>query len=218
MNFKKFSATIALLFFLCGISPAQTLSQPMQAAMDACVQLSKAIKSGSTTGLKAANQKFKDCALGDFSFFHSADDNQASLDGHFVFDEVFVDSLIAGGHVYDFARRYADQRGTREIVRGSSESHNPLLTNCAVKGGVSAKFNFRAHNKQDLVFVTEPDGLITVRIHDLTNDRWFNDTKDTARGRSSRQFSFELGEKVCTLEVEVINCGKKDISFAVISN
>ncbi len=213
---KSFFTLVA--FLLCSVSSAQTLSPPMQDAMDACVQLSKAIKSGSTTGLKAANEKLKACALGDFSTFCPVDDNQPSLDGHFVFDEDFVDSLIAGHNVYAFARRYADQRGLRGSVYGSTQSGKPRLTTCAVPGGWSAKFTFRARNQQYLAFVTEPGGRITVRIHDLTNDRWFNDTKDTSRGRPSRQFAFDLGEKVCILEVEIINRSKQDISFAVIAD
>lgn len=68
----------------------------------------------------------------------------------------------------------------------------------------------------------EAGGLVTMRIH-VTNsaglNKRFDDTRDVKKGQPHRQTSFELPtDKKNTVELEVINCSKKDISFVVISN
>lgn len=194
---------------------AQQLSKEMQSVYDASVSLREAISVGNISGLRAANKKLKDCNVNPFSSLRYADDNPLSLDGHFVFDEVFVDSLIAGRNVYMFAQRYAEVRG----VRGASSSGKVFTKTCAVRKSSSTKLTFVSRGHQELAIVTEPGGMITLRIHDKTNDKWYNDTKNVKKGQTSRVFVFDLPEKGrTTLEVEIKNCGEKDCSFVVISN
>lgn len=208
-------ALLVLVFVQTMTISAQQLSEDMQKVYDACMSLREAISAGNTSGLRAANKKLKDCAVNPFSSLRCNDDNPLSLDGHFVFDEVFVDSLIAGRDVYKFAQRYAEVRG----VRGASSSGKIFTKTCAARKSSSTKLSFVSRGHQELAVVTEPGGMITLRIHDKTNDKWYNDTKNVKKGQSSRAFVFDLPTSGRTsLEIEVKNCGKKDISFVVISN
>lgn len=208
-------AFLALVLIQAMAVSAQQLSEEMQKVYDACMSLREAISAGNTSGLRAANNKLKDCAVNPFTSLRCNDDNPLSLDGHFVFDEVFVDSLIAGRDVYKFAQRYAEVRG----VRGASSSGKIFTKTCAVKKLSNTKLSFISRGHQELAVVTEPGGMVTLRIHDKTNDKWYNDTKNVKKGQPSRTFVFDLPTSGrASLEVEVKNCGKKDICFVVISN
>jgi hypothetical protein len=161
----------------------------------------------------------KACDTSPFASLRATDTSGPTLDGHFIFDQVFVDSLIEGRDVYRFAQRYAESRS----VRGTTSAGKIYTKNAAVKAHSSVKFTFRSRDHQELAVVTEPgatdrDAAITLRVHDLTHDQWYNDTRDIKRGQPSRLLSFDLPSDPCKLELEVINCGNKDISFVVISN
>ena len=70
--------------------------------------------------------------------------------------------------------------------------------------------------------MAEPGGLITLKIH-VTNsaglDKRFDDSDDIKKGRQQRKVSFDLpSDRRNVIELEVINCTRKDISFVVISN
>lgn len=209
---------LILLLVLLKISPifAQQLSEKTQIVFDACFKLRTAIASGNTTGLRSANKILKECDVLPFSSLRSIDESPLSLYGHFVFNEDFVDSLIAGRDVYKFAQRYASPSG----VRGTSSNGKVYMKTCAVKGNASSKYSFKCRGPlQELAVVTEPGGLVTLRVHDKTNNKWYNDTKKVKKGMESRIVTFELPtETRCVVELEVINCGKKDCSFVVISN
>lgn len=194
---------------------AQQLSEDIKKVFDACMSLREAISAGNTSGLRAANKKLKDCNVNPFNSLRYVDENPLSLDGHFVFDEVFVDSLIAGRDVYKFAQRYAEVRG----VRGASSSGKIYTKTCAVRKSSSTKLTFVSRGHQELAVVTEPGGMVTLRIHDKTNDKWYNDTKNVKKGQPSRIQMLDLPkDKNNRLEIEVVNNSKKDISFVIIGN
>ena len=198
-----------------GIVGAQQLSAEMQAAYNACLKMRSAIGAGSQTGLKAASKAFKMCNTKNFGVLRCLSKNPLPLDGHFVFDDVFVDSLIAGRDVYQFAQRYAKSRS----VRGASSSGVIFDKTCAVRKSSSVKYLLVSKGRQELAFVTEPGGMITIRIYDKTNDRWYNDTKDVKKGQLSRYHVFDLPtDRRCTLEIEIINTVDKDISFVILGN
>lgn len=206
---------IYLLLPFCTSAQTSSLSPQTQAVYEACIRLTKAIGSGSKVGLQAANKAFKACQAKEFSQLEVQDDKPLSLNNHFVFDEVFIDSLIAGRHVYQFAQRYADSR----TVRGFSSSGNIFIATHAVNGNSSASYSFRSKGRQELAVVAEPGGKITLRIHDKTHDTWYNDTEKVKEGKSSRLLAFDLPENgISVLEIEVINTTSRDISFAIISN
>ena len=88
-----------------------------------------------------------------------------------------------------------------------------------VKGKNSTTYTLTAKGTQYIAVVAEPKGLVTLRIHDKTNDKWFNDTDDVNVGRPSRIQTLGLPkDKQNLLEIEVINTSKKDTSFVIIGN
>ena len=215
---KKTFILIALIVgqAAVGLLNAQELSPLVKATYDACLELQAAIGSGSTAGLRSANASLKSCNTRDFNSIRFTDDDVPSLDGHFVFDYEFVDSLIVNRDVYRFAQRYAERIGSRSV---SSASDAVFTKTCAVRAKASTKFTFVSRGLQELAFVAEPGGTITVRIHDTTHDVWYNDTRSVKKGEPSRSMVINLPtDKRSTLEVEVINTSKDDISFVVISN
>ena len=215
---KKLIILISLitLTLATGVTKAQTLSPEVQSTYDACLSLHAAIKTGSNSELRAANKMLKDSNPQDFRSLRIVGDEQLSLNGHFVFDYEFVDSLIVNREVYNFAQRYAE----RASERGTSSTSGIVFTKtCLVKGKSSTKFTYTSRGHQELAFVAEPDGMITVRVHNLSYDTWYKDPDKENKGKPSRIIVFDLPTDIwSSIEVEVINKAKKDVSFVVISN
>lgn len=217
MKMKKIILTTICLALLSFGLNAQGLSPEVQNAYDACRQLQAAIGSGSTPTLRAANQNLKDCKTTYFSSLEVEDEDlQPSFNGHFLFDYEFVDSLIVNRQVYQFAQRYAVRCAERSI---SSSSGKVCTKTCMVGGKSSTKMTYVSRGHQELAFVTEPGGLITVRIHDLKHNKWYNDNTMENEGMTSRIRVFDLPtSEIATIEVEVANKSEKDVSFVVICN
>ena len=213
---KCFSAALGciLLAFCLNVS-GQNFSPKMQAAYDACMAMRKAIGSGSLAGLKAATKSFKACHTKDFSTLRCLSPLPLSLDGHFVFDEIFADSLIAGRDVYKFAQRYAESRTVRRV----SSTGFIFDKTCAVRAQASVKYSFPSKGRQELAIVTEPGGMVTLRVYDNTHDKWYNDTEDVKTGKISRSLVIELPpDERSVLEIEIFNTTDNDISFVILSN
>lgn len=193
-------------------------SQPtpeVQAAIDACLALRAAVGAGSNEGLKQANKTLKACDVQPFNKLRCREEQQLSLKGHFVFEPEFVDSLVQNRKVYKFAQQYAD----RSAQRATSSSGKVFVKTSIVKGKKSTTYTLVAKGTQYIAVVTEPKGLVTLRIHDKTNDKWYNDTDDVNIGRSSRiQTLYLPKDKNCLLEIEIINTSKNDLSFVIIGN
>lgn len=213
---KKALIAIVFLMLLSLFGTAQELSAPVQAVFDACTQMRAAIGSGSNAELRMASNALKECNPRPFKSLRQLDENPVSLDGHFVFDYEFADSLIAGREVYKFAQRYANRSSERSVAASSSEVFYTTHTAAAKS---SAKFSFVSRGPQEIAVVAEPGGKVTLRIHDKTHDVWYNDTKDVNKGRATRCMVFNLPTADrSSLEIEVINTSNNDISFVVISN
>lgn len=194
---------------------AQELSKEVQAVYDACLRMRSAIEAGSATALRAAGKAFKLCEVRDFGNLRCMTRPSLSLDGHFVFDDVFVDSLVAGLDVYRFSQRYADAG----IQRGVMNNGKVCVKNGAVRKDSRVKYSFTSKKIQELVVVTEPGGMVSLRVFDKTNGRWYNDTEKVNAGKAVRVLVMELPEeKRNLLELEIINRSRKDISFVIISN
>ena len=202
-----FIATL-LITMTATVAAQKKLSTQSQKLFDACWALRTAISSGNTSSLKSANTAFKACKAGDFSSLKLISPKQTSLNGFFVWDEDFVDELITDRNARKFAQKYAENRA----VRGTSGKGGYVKTLMVKKNG-NTKFSFTTRDLEELSVIAEPGGKVTVRIYDT------NDTEDVKRGRDFRTHIIQFPKNVVTtLEVEVINCGKKDISFAVLSN
>ena len=218
---KKIVLTI--LSVLCSFSAyaqdASTESLQIQAVIDACISMRDAVAAGDTAAIRQSGQDLKASGVTSFNSLRCKDDSIASLNGHLVFDEAFADSLAVGNtSVYN----KADDMNRSTAHRGQTSDGSYLTKTCFVKAGKSTKWTFASKGHQELAVVAEAGGLVTMKIR-VTNsaglDKRFDDTKSVKVGLSQRKTSFELpNDHRNTVELEVVNCGKKDCSFVVISN
>ena len=208
---------------LCSFSTyaqeASTDNMEIQAVIDACISMRDAVAAGDTAAIRQSAQDLRAAGATSFNSLRCKDDSIASLNGHLVFDEAFADSLAAGNtSVYD----KADDMNRSTAHRGQTTDGSYLTKTCFVKAGKSTKWTFTSKGHQELAVVAEADGLVTMKIH-VTNsaglDRRFDDTKSVKIGLPQRKTSFELPtDRRNTVELEIVNCGKKDCSFVIISN
>ncbi len=192
-----------------------SMSLDMKNAFDACVAIRSAVESGSEQNLQLANNIFKRYDTSPFSSLRAVDDEIMSLNGHFIFNTDFIDSLIAGKNVYSKAQMFANEL----VSRGKAANGSILIKNCIVRKESSTKYRFASRGYQEIAIVTEPGGLVTLRVYDKTNGRIYADTENVRKGMSTRFISFDLeNNKRVTLEIEIENRTGKDISFIVLSN
>ena len=218
---KKIS--IIILVFCCAVDvfAQKTITDnfEIQAVVDACIAMRDAAAIGDTAAIRQSGKDLKATGVANFSSLRCKDDSIASLNGHLVFDEAFADSLASGKTtVYD----HADDMNRSTSHRGQTADGSYLTKTCFVKAGKSTKWSFASKGHQELAVVAEAGGLVTMKVH-VTNsagfDQRFDDTKSVKKGLPQRKTSFELPkDKRNTVEIEIVNCGKKDCSFVVISN
>lgn len=195
-----------------------TDSMSIDAVFDACVSMQESLEANDTTALAEAAKALKDSKATSFTSLRCKDDSIQSLNGHFVFNDVFVDSLTAGGNPYE----NADNINRSTTHRGQTTNGSILTKTCFVKAGKSTKHSFTSRGVQELGIVTEPGGKVYVKVH-VTNasglNEWHNDNKSAKDGAHRYKTRFNLPkDKRNTVEIEVINKGSKDTSFVVISN
>lgn len=214
---------IIVLSILCSFSAyaqeASTDSMEIQAVIDACISMRDAVAAGDTAAIRQSAQDLRTAGTTSFNSLRCKDDSIASLNGHLVFDEAFADSLAAGNtSVYN----KADGMNRSTAHRGQTTDGSYLTKTCFVKAGKSTKWTFASKGHQELAVVAEAGGLVTMKIH-VTNSAGLDfrkdDTKLVKSGLPQRKTSFELPkDRRNTVELEIVNCGKKDCSFVVISN
>ncbi|MCQ2244527.1 MAG: hypothetical protein MJZ32_09755 [Bacteroidaceae bacterium] len=202
---------------MCVSAQEVTDSMSIDDVMDACISMQEALENNDAAALKKAAEALRETQTTAFTSLRCKDDTISSLNGHFVFNDVFVDSLVVGANPYD----NADDINRSTIHRGQMTNGSKLIKTCMVKAGQSTKYTFASRGRQELGIVAEPGGLITTRIH-VTNtsglNEWHNDTKNP-NGTRRYKTAFDLpSDKRNTVELEVINKSGKDISFVVISN
>lgn len=209
-----------LIISICYVSAsAQEVADSMSIddVMDACISMQEALESNDATALKKAAEALRETKTAAFTSLRCKDDSISSLNGHFVFNDVFVDSLAVGGNPYE----NADNINRSTTHRGQMTGGAKLTKTCMVKAGKSTKYSFASRGRQELGIVAEPGGLISVRIHVTNNagfDKWVVD-KQNPNGTRRYRNAFDLpSDKRNTVELEVINKGGKDTSFVVISN
>lgn len=180
----------------------------------ACIDLRRAIESGNFSLLSSANQSLKSCNAKYFRGIKRTDKDELPLEGHFIFNTEFVDKVLSGSSLGNF---FEEEFSDRSIINNNKESI--YLKNCCIAAKDKALYSFRSRGRTELAVVTEPSGLITIRIHDKTNNKWYNDTKDVLKGQSYKTFTIDLPrDKICSIEIEITNTTDKDISFVIISN
>lgn len=214
---------ILLFLFAVSLSVAraqeiETDSMSIDAVFEACAAMQESLENNDTIALVDAAAKLKDAKATSFTSLRCKDDSISSLEGHFVFNEVFVDSLAAGKDAYS----NADNINRSTTHRGQLTDGSILTKTCFVKAGKSTKYTFASRGRQELGVITEPGGRVYVRVH-VTNpnglDLRYNDDKNAVNGTRRYRRAFDLPIKQRnTVELEIINKSNKDISFVVISN
>ena len=187
-------------------------SLSIDATINACIAMRDAVANNDSAAIKQSAKDLKAAGTTSFNSLRCKDDSIASLNGHLVFDEAFADSIAEGKDVYG----KADDLTRSTAHRGQTADGSILTKTCFVKAGKSTKYTFASKGHQELAVVAEAGGLVTMKVH-VTNsaglDKRFDDTKNVKKGMPQRKTVFRN-----TVELEIINCGKKDCSFVVISN
>lgn len=204
-----------ILFFLLVISfcvaraqEVETDNMSIDAVFEACAAMQESLENNDTTALIDAVTKFKEAKTTSFTSLRCKDDSVSSLKGHFVFNEVFVDSLAAGRDAYS----NADDINRATTHRGQLTDRSILTKTCFVKAGKSTKYTFASRGRQELGIITELGGRVYVRVH-VTNpngfDARYNDDKNAVNGARRYRKTFDLPIKQRnTVELEVINRGE----------
>ncbi len=213
---KTFILCIFMVMQMLNIAIAQSITE-ITPVLNACNALRDAISSGSNETLRNANTQYKQIPTKEFASLRKIAGEEISLNGHFVFDPVFIDSLIVNRKTYNFAQRYAELRTHRGT--GATMGGKIFTKTSAIKKRSSIKYSFPSRGHQEIAVVTEPGGAVTLKIYDKTNDKWYRDTEDIREGKSYRSHAFDLPtNKISTLEVEITNTTDRDISFVIIGN
>lgn len=187
----------------------------VEQVIDACVSISNGLKTGSDDKLKSGLGALKSHDVKPFSNLRPMSGETIDLDGHLLFDEEFVDSLIVNRLAMKEARRYAKIRKSR--AGGSAKGCR--MDTYAIEGGKAVTFKTSARGAKKIAIVGEPDGLFSLRITEKSGKVLYTDTDDVKTGRSVRVADFKLPENAAsTILIEVSNRGKLDKSFAIITN
>jgi hypothetical protein len=217
---KHLAIIILCLLFTVRVAAQKSATKDMgiQATIDACIAMRDAVAAGDSAAIRQSADSLRNCKTAVFVTLRCKDDTIFPMNGHLVFDESFADSIAEGKDVYG----KVDSIWRLVGVRGQNADGSILTKTCFVKAGKSAKYTFPSKGHQELAVVAEAGGLVTMKIH-VTNrygfDRRYDDTKNVKRGMSYRKSSFELPtDKRNMVELEVVNCVKKDCSFVIISN
>lgn len=200
------------------LQPIDSIENMFDATVDACIAMRDAVANNDSIGIKKSADELRACKTSDFYSLHNQEDEEPSLNGHLVFDEVFADSLAEGKEVY----QKADDFNRTRSDRGQTSDGSIKTKSCFAKAGQTVRYFFYATKHQKIAVVAEAGGLVTMKIH-VTNSAGLNikrnDTKNVNKGQPQRRASFDLPEHPRSkVEVEIINCGEKDCSFVVISN
>ena len=205
---------LSLLAAVSYLAAGQELSDSFSHVYDACVSLRTSAGSGSTAQMREANTRLKSAHAGHFGVLGQISGEKVSLDGHFIFDHEFVDSLLVNRAVYSFAQKYQD----RAVRRGASTSGKVFMKNCCVKASGTAEFKFKAQKKQELAIVTEPGGMVNLKVYDSRNGIWHNEDEDLNTGKPYHVRVFDIPGGLADIIVDVVNKTDRDISFVLISN
>lgn len=213
MRIKTLIVYFFLIFALT--ANAQTLSPAMEKAISACQKLSKALEDRSSDPLKAANKVLKAADIVDYKDIALMKGKDLDINGHFLFDEEFIDSLIVNRKFLEFSRKYAENRSRASTsVKGRIK-----MTTKALKAGKSATWKTTNGGSAEFAVIAEPWGLLTMTISDNKGNVLYAETHKNKQGELMRKVQLKLPEgKKTTLCIEIINHSKKDTSFALLSN
>lgn len=185
----------------------------VKSVCDICLNIRQAYQVRNIELLKTYNESFKDYNPMFFNGLKCLDNTETSLSGHFFFNPLYIDGIIRGDDLMSF-----NETGTPRSLFKSVDG-SVFIKNCCVLAKKSTKYSFLSRGRQEIAIISEPDGFVTLRVHDKTHDKWYNDLNNIKMGQPSRFISIDLPSTERTeLELEVINTTQKDISFVIVSN
>lgn len=213
-----------ILLMTFAIMAIQTFSQTKEAAditiqkaYDACISMRDAVGSNDKEAIRNAARDLSSCDTKEFNSLRCKS-GVVSVNGHLLFDEVFANALAEGKDVY----QQADSISKSRTHRGQTADGSILTKTCFANAGKTVKYTFPSKGRQELAVVAESGGLVTMKIHVKNKkglDRRYDDTTKVKLGMPQRKVVFDLPKDCMNIvELEVVNCSKKDISFVVISN
>lgn len=212
---KRTTIFSTLLIGFSVLINAQTLSAPMEKAIEACTNLSNAIGATTTSQLKAANKELKAADIVDFGDLWLEKGDNLNVDGHFIFDEEFVDSLIVNRKVLNFSSQYAKKRSNRA---STSVNGRIKMTTKALKAGQNSIWKTVNRRNAEYAIVAEPGGFFTMTIRDDKGKVLYAETVNNKKGEPVRKAKIQLPDKATRIFIEIKNNGKNDASFALLGN
>lgn len=187
----------------------------MEKAIGACKNIADAMASMNEEQLKAANKMLRAADIVDFGNLRLEKGKDLSVDGHFIFDEEFIDSLIVNHKEREFSSRYAKKRSRR----GSTSVNGRIkMTTKALKAGHSATWKTSNHKNAEYAIVAEPGGLFTMTIWNEKGKVIYTETVNNKRGEQIRKAKIQLPQYYTRIFIEIKNNCKNDASFAILSN
>lgn len=211
----RYVACLVASLYVSQAMTAQTLSASMEEAVAVCTDLSRAIGTTTTAQLKAANKALKAANIVNFGDLWLEKGKDISIDGHFIFDEEFIDSLIINRQIINFSSRYATKRTNRA---SSGVQGRIKMTTKIVKAGQSATWKTVNRQNAEYAIVAEPGGLLTMTIYDDNGNVLYTETENNKKGASVRKAKMTLPDKITIIYIKIKNNGKKDASFALLGN
>lgn len=217
ISYKSCDVLTASSLF-CKLARDNKLNVWFDNVYNACIFMRDAIANNDIDAIKRSADNFKSSNIISFNSLRCKDDIIPSLNGHVVFDDVFATRLANGEDVYN----HSDEISRSAVHRGQISDGLVLAKTCMVEARKSCKYTFSSKGHQEIALIAESGGMVTLRIHVSNSkglDAWYNDTVDVKKGQPQRMASFDLPSDCRNnVELEIINCGQKDISFVVLSN
>ena len=182
----RFFIILAISFSTLSVSAqSQTeLDSVFNSVCNSYIQMSNAANDDNIELLKQINSEInRNFEINNFNSLRCVDDTLNSLNGHFVFSPVFVDSLVNGADAYkkSDALNFVGERGG---YRGVSGSGTIKTVTRLVKAKSSSNFSFYSKGHQNLAVVAESGGLLTLKVH-VTNsyglDEWYSRRRSRRR-------------------------------------
>lgn len=203
---------LTIIIFITG----QTAQAQIQPVVDACREITAAMKAGGNTSqLRNAGKKLRALKTSDFTVLNLKKGNELSIDDHLFFDEEFIDSLVVNREVTKFARRFARKR----VNRSTTTDGSIRLSTKALKAGATASWLTFNSATAEYAIVAEPGGLFTMSITDPSGKKvYYAETVKNKQGDEVRQVKISLPNKRTPLLITISNRGKTNASFALIGN
>lgn len=201
------------------IQPTMSELITINKAFDFFMKIRDVVRVNSLLQLSYYTDSFDKYGLTDFPSLRITKGESISLNGHFIYNEEFI-KLCSRDGIYPNAD-ICDEH-SKTAFREQMQGQFALYKNLAIKANSSLALSFPSRGYQEIAVITEPEGLVSLRIH-VTNskgvDEWHISTNNFKKGEPYRKIPLTLPTDILNIvEVEVINCTNMDISFVLLSN